>query len=112
MNDTKTLLINNIALTYKNEDSPLLTPFEIKQYIESAKFFEDVLTFHKTGILIIEYRSWFYLYGSSNIKDIAGYSASDALKYGPKFTLSHVYTSDLGKYGLLSDKINLNHSAA
>ena len=76
MNDTKTLLINNIALTYKSEYSPLLTPFEIKQHIESAEFFEDVL------------------------------------KYGPKFTLSHVHTSDLGKYGLLSDKIDLNHSAA
>ena len=95
MNQTKTLLINNIALTYKNESSSLLTPSEIKQYIQSAAFFEDVLTFHKTAIFIIEYRTWSYLYCSSNISDIAGYSSSDALKYGPAFTLSHVHTSDL-----------------
>jgi DNA-binding CsgD family transcriptional regulator len=96
MMPTKTLLINNIALTYKNEASPLLTPSEVTQYIQSAAFFEDVLRFHKTGIFIIEYRTWSYLYCSSNIEEITGYSASDALKYGPKFTLSHLHTDDLG----------------
>lgn len=91
----KSLHINNIADNYKNEGSSLLTPSEINQYIKSAAFFENVLTFHKTGILIIEYRTWSYLYCSSNIKDIAGYSSSNALKYGPAFTLSHVHTMDL-----------------
>lgn len=95
MNTTKTLLINNIALAYKNENPPVLRREEIEQYIESATFFEDVLKFDKTCIFVIEYGTWSYLYCSSNLKDIIGYGAEEALAYGPKFTLSHVHTEDL-----------------
>jgi DNA-binding CsgD family transcriptional regulator len=95
MNQTKTLLINNIALTYKNEDLALLSKEEIKKYIRSAVFFEELLQFNKTGIFVIEYRTWSYLFCSSNLKEITGYDAADALKYGPTFTLSHVHTDDL-----------------
>ena len=84
MNVTKTLLINNIALTFTKEDLPLLPPFEVKQYIGSAEFFEDVLTLHKTGVIIIGYRSWSCLYRFSNIKAITGYRSSEDLEYGVK----------------------------
>lgn len=95
MNPTKTLLINNIALAYKNENPPVLGREEIETYIQSAAFFEDVLKFDRTCIFVIEYGTWSYLYCSSNLRDITGYGAEEALKYGPEFTLSHIHTDDL-----------------
>ncbi len=78
----KEALINNIQFAYRNNDFPVVTPEELMRYITSVHFLENVLSFSKTAVLIIEYKTWSYVYASANTKKVIGYDAEEFLKGG------------------------------
>lgn len=91
----KSKLINNIQFTYRDDSYPELTLKEVEEYVRCVDFLEDTLYLSKTGILIIEYKNWNYLYCSPNVREILGYTARQVLENGPGFLLTSVHADDL-----------------
>lgn len=98
--NVKDEIIKDLLAKYQNESSVTISKQELAEYIRSVNFLEDVLSSSKTAILIVEYETMKYLFCSSGIQKICGYSPDVLMECGPKLTLSLVDPEHLHIYNL------------
>lgn len=99
-------LIDSIHFSYRDERYPKLTRQEMERYVQSASFLEDTLLLSRTGILIIEYKTWTYQYCSANATDIVGYTAEEILEKGPALLLALIHLEDLKLQRIIHPMMN------
>jgi DNA-binding CsgD family transcriptional regulator len=91
----KSKLINNLRLVYTNDRYPHITSKEVETYVRSSDLLSDALQLDKTGIIIIDYKTWKYIYCSSNIEQLFGSPVNDLLESGPDLALQKIHQDDL-----------------
>lgn len=94
----KDISINHLLAKYQNDSRTTISKGELEEYIRSVNFLEDVLSSSKTAILVVEYETMKYLFCSSSIQKICGYSADEFMKGGPEFALNMADPDHLRAY--------------
>jgi len=92
---SKTDIINTIANAYRTPGTSIIAEDDIRKYIQSAVFMEDVLHFSRTAYLIVDCKGWQYLYCSANAAEILGWDIRDFMNGGPVFGLTRLVPEDL-----------------
>jgi len=89
------LAINSIGQSYRTGTAAGISDEEVKQYVHSVEFLEDILRFSKTAFLVIEFKTWSYVYCSNNAQEVIGHSPEELMIGGPKFGLKRLHPKDL-----------------
>src|SRR4051812_4393417 len=84
-------VIDQVSFAYRGAKPNQISEAEIKTYIQSVGFLEDVLHFSKTAFLVIEYEKWSYLYASLNTHEVLGWQPELLLEGGPMFGLKRLH---------------------
>lgn len=88
-------IINTIANAYQRPGPSNIAEDEVRNYIQSAVFLEDILHFSRTAYLIVDCKRWEYLYCSANAAEVLGWKTEEFMKGGPVFGLTRLVPEDL-----------------
>lgn len=87
--------IIKIANAYQKSGHSNIAEEEIRKYVQSAEFLEDILHFSRTAYIIIDCKQWKYLYCSANAAEVLGWETEEFMKGGPVFGLTRLVPEDL-----------------